>query len=347
MKHLIQKKLLLAGCALTIFLVVSVIVSLGMGSVSIPISKVTGTVLSGPGASLEQAGDTHSPEAAIIWKIRLPRALLAVLVGIGLSVSGAGFQGALRNPLAEPYLLGISSSCALGAVIVIILGGQSALGIWTLPLFAFASGSVCLFLVFRIAGISGNRDAQSLILAGVILNAFLSAILSLLLITNHESQAEILFWLMGSLSLKGWEFVGVLAPYIILGSLVLWPLSRAMNLLALGDAQAFHTGLGTARARWAILGVSSLIAAACVAVSGTVGFVGLVIPHIVRLITGPDYRTLIPFSGLLGGALLLWGDNVCRLAAGAQELPLGVVTAFIGAPFFLWLLFRHKRSIGL
>jgi iron complex transport system permease protein len=241
-------------------------------------------------------------------------------------------------------LLGVSTGCSLGAVVVIILGWSVPLGVWSLPLFAFVAGMLTLLAVFRIASVGGAMRVESLILAGVIMNAFLSAVLSLLLIVNKNEQSDILFWLMGSLSLKGWSMVLTLSPYVLVGIISLWYFSRVLNLFSLGDSHAFYTGVNVGRHRFLILCLSSLTAAACVSICGTVGFVGLIVPHMIRLINGPDHKFLIPLSALAGGSLVLWGDNLARLVISPEELPLGVITAFLGAPFFIFLLRRRVKG---
>ncbi len=332
----------LLGCSILTF---SLVVSITLGSVETSFVQVLGFLKN----QLFEPGLNHGvTEFIIVWHIRIPRALLAVFTGIGLSVAGVGFQGALRNPLAEPYLLGVSSGCALGAVIIIVLGVHELAGPWTMPLSAFASGLFCLWIVFRIASLGRRMRVESLILSGVILNAFLGAVLSLTLILKKENQSEILFWLMGSLSLKGWPLVWALLPYVVVGVLCIWFYAKSLNLMALGDDHAFHTGLDVSRHRRNILIISSFITAACVSVSGTIGFVGLIVPHMIRLLTGPDHRLLIPVSALAGGVLVLWADNLARLAISPEELPLGVITAFVGVPFFVFVMWRNgHRGEGL
>jgi iron complex transport system permease protein len=337
-------RFLLLILACLAFLLVSIIISTTLGSIDISFKKVASILTAHLFSWAEAApGTGTSVEDSIIWQIRFPRVLLALFLGMGLSAAGAGFQGVLRNPLAEPYLLGVSSGCALGAVIAIITGWKNVLGIWSLPFFAFLSGFISLFIVYRIAAMGKSMQVESIILSGVILNAFLSAVLAMLLILNGDEQSEILFWLMGSLSLKSWPMVWVLIPYVLAGTAALWLLARVMNIFSLGDKQAFHTGVSVTRLRLAVLCISSLTAAACVSVSGIIGFIGLVVPHLARLLTGPDYRKLIPLSALVGGTLVLWSDNLARLVISPEELPLGVITAFLGGPFFIFLMHRKGR----
>ena len=281
----------------------------------------------------------------IFWDIRLPRVLLAFLVGAGLSLAGGGYQGVLRNTLAEPYLLGVSSGCAMGAILAILLGFHNLLGIWSLPIFAFMGGIATLCLVFYLVDrLSQNSSSSSdWILAGVVLNAMLGAVISVLLIVYDEHQSEILYWLMGSLSLKTWSSVWVLLPYLCVSLLFLLKWAPGLNVLSLGKRQAWHTGVPVEVLQWKVLVVSSLLAAACVSVSGVVGFVGLVVPHLVRLMVGPNYREVFCLSCLVGGVLVIGGDALARLVLAPEELPLGGITAFVGGPFFLLLWMRQRR----
>jgi iron complex transport system permease protein len=288
-----------------------------------------------------------SPEyKQIFLEIRLPRVLLAFLLGASLSLAGGGYQGVLRNTLAEPYLLGVSSGCAMGAILAILLGFHTLIGIWSLPVFAFIGGITTLSLVFYLVHRSSqNREHSSdWILAGVLINAILGAVISILLIVYDEHQSEILYWLMGSLSLKTWSSVWVLLPYLCVSAFLLLKWSPGLDVLSLGKRQAWHAGVPVNTLQWKVLIVSSILAAACVSVSGVVGFVGLIVPHLVRLMVGPNYRKVFALSCLVGGVLVVGGDALARLVLAPEELPLGGITAFVGGPFFLLLWVRQRRQ---
>lgn len=335
-----------AGFAL---LLLSIVVSLSIGTAHVPLSHTWRIVVH----HLPLVGDSVHPSwpvssEQIIYKVRLPRVLLAALVGACLSLAGAGFQGALRNPLADPYTLGVASGAAVGAAFLILFGLQLAIvGRWSIPVVAFATGMASLLIVLRLAGSSGKLQIETLILSGVVVQAFLGSIVSFLVTLSDQVVNEIVYWLMGSLSLKGWSYTGILVPYLVIGLLVLMSYGRTLNLISLGERQAEHLGVNVARTRLAVLVASTLITAAAVSVAGTIGFVGLVVPHLVRLLVGPDYRLLIPISALLGAVYMIWADTLARMLLSPTEIPLGVITAFLGAPFFVYLLRKHKRRLRI
>ncbi|WP_411349363.1 FecCD family ABC transporter permease [Paenibacillus sp. WLX2291] len=338
-----------AGLPLLLFvvlLVLSVILTAGIGSVHIPAGQITRILLYHvPWLHHWITPDWNEAAQQIMLKIRLPRVLLALLVGAALGVAGAAFQGVLRNPLADPFTLGVSSGSSVGAAVLIFTGYQYALfGNGTLPLVAFVTGSVTLYAVLALAREEGRIPTASLILAGVVMQSFLGAIVSFLASMSEGSVNEIIFWTMGSLSLRGWSYVTVMLPYVLIGILFLWSQSRAMNILALGEKEAAHLGLAVDRTKLIVLIVATLVTAAAVSVSGVIAFVGLVVPHMIRLLFGSDYRLLIPMSALGGGIFLIWADTVARTVLAPTEIPLGVVTAFVGAPFFAYLLHRNKKQ---
>lgn len=336
------------GGAGVILLILSVTVSLSLGSAQLSLADVWGVLLSRlPVAGRFAEGGFAESTEQIILKIRLPRVVLAVLVGACLSLAGAGFQGVLRNPLADPYTLGVASGAAVGAALLIHFGLQAFLfGMWSVPLSAFLFALLSLLLVLRLANIQGRYKLETVILSGVVVSAFLSSVVSLLVSLSDRVVNEIVFWLMGSLAMRGWPFALVLLPYLAAGAAALLTYGRSLNLFALGERQAAHLGVNVTRTRLAVLVISTLLAAAAVSVAGTIGFVGLVVPHLVRLLAGPDYRVLLPLSALYGGIYVLWADTLARTLLSPAEIPLGVVTAFLGAPFFAWLLRRSKRTNG-
>ena len=276
---------------------------MSLGSANLPLSHVWGIILHQL-PILDGFIDTNwaASSEQIILKVRLPRVFLAILVGACLSLAGAGFQGVLRNPLADPYTLGVASGSAVGAAFLILFGFHTILfGTWTIPLVAFVTGLLSLLVVLRLANVQGKYKLETIILSGVVVSAFLGAIVSFMVSMSDQVVNEIVFWLMGSLALRGWSFTFVLMPYLAIGVVVLLSYGRTLNLFALGERQAAHLGVNIKRTRLVVLIVSTLITAAAVSIVGTIGFVGLVVPHLVRLIVGPDYRLLLPFQARLNG----------------------------------------------
>ncbi|WP_223068979.1 FecCD family ABC transporter permease [Paenibacillus caui] len=328
-----------------LLLVLTLLICVGVGSVSLPLGEIARILLH----KLPLIGQWITPDwdnasEKIVLEVRLPRVVLGLLVGSSLAAAGAAFQGVLRNPLADPFTLGVSSGASVGAAVLIFFGWQYSLaGIFTLPLVAFASGIATLWIVMRLARERGKIPTESLILSGVVMQAFLGAIVSFLTTLSNKTVNEILYWTMGGLSLRGWSYTAILFPYLLLGALFLWSRTRRLNLLALGERQAAHTGLDVERTKLTMLLVATLMTAAAVSVSGVIGFVGLVVPHMLRLIIGPDYRLLLPLSVLGGGIFMMWSDLAARTLLAPTEIPLGVVTAFVGAPFFAYLLYCNKK----
>lgn len=327
-------------------LIITLLICIGFGSVSLPAGEITRILLHNlPGLGRLIEPDWSSASEQIVMQVRLPRVLLALLVGASLAVAGAAFQGVLRNPLADPFTLGVSSGSAVGAALLIFFGWQfSLIGVFTLPAVAFLTGAATLWIVMMLARENGRIPVESLILSGVVMQSFLGAIVSFLTAMSKKTVNEILYWTMGSLSLRGWSYTAILLPYLVVGGLFLWSRSRSLNLFVLGERQAAHTGLNVERTKLIVLLVATLMTAAAVSVSGVIGFVGLVVPHIIRLITGPDYRLIIPLSALGGGIFMMWSDLAARSLLAPTEIPLGVVTAFVGAPFFAYLLYRKKKA---
>lgn len=342
-----MKKTLWFGGGFGLLLLVSVVVCLSIGSAAIAPSVVWRILfheLPAVGAWITPDWDTTS--ATIILGVRLPRVILALLVGAALSLAGAGFQGVLRNPLADPYTLGVASGSSAGAAVVIMLGLRSAWGLWALPVAAFPAGLCTLAVVYALAGKAGRKRAETLILAGIIVQAFFGAFVSFSISLSSGVVNEILFWLMGSVAMRGWVYSGLLSPILLVCAIILICVSRRLNLFALGERHAAHMGIDVSRTKLLVLAVSTLLTAAAVSVAGAIGFVGLVIPHLIRLLAGPDYRRLIPISALAGATYVLWADTLARSVLSTREIPLGVVTALIGAPFFAFLLYRQRSAAG-
>lgn len=341
-----SKRLAGYGSIGLILLLGTLIICIGFGSVSLPALEIVRILIH----KLPWVGGLITPDWSvsseqIIIQVRLPRVLLGLLVGASLALAGSAFQGVLRNPLADPYTLGVSSGAAVGAAVLIFFGWQfSWIGVFTLPVVAFITGAVTLWIVIWLARENGKIPIQSLLLSGVVMQSFLGAIVSFLTAMSKETVNEILFWTMGSLNLRGWSYTAILFPYLVFGLLFLWSQARSLNLLALGEREAAYSGLHVERTKLIVLFVATLLTAAAVSVSGVIGFVGLVVPHIIRLITGPDYRLIVPLSALGGGIFMMWSDLGARSLLAPTEIPLGVVTAFVGAPFFAYLLYRKKKQ---
>ncbi len=281
----------------------------------------------------------------IVLELRLPRVALGFLVGGGLALAGAVFQALLRNPLAEPYILGISGGAAAGAVLVLALG-LAGVASWYLPGAAFGGALLAIALVFGVAASADRRlDVRVLLLSGVVVGAFFSAVIALILaLSDAPTVRGAVLWMMGSLSGASWRTVGIVAAYTLPSALFLLALARPLNLMAIGEETASYLGARVEHTKRVAYGVASLVAAAGVAFVGVIGFVGLIIPHAVRLLVGPDHRILLPLSALTGGAFLVLADLGARTAFAPTEIPIGVITAFVGVPFFLLLLRRSLRA---
>ncbi|MEJ2206447.1 MAG: iron ABC transporter permease [Gemmatimonadota bacterium] len=320
--------------ALVVLLACSMVASVRFGSVDLGTADVLSAL----------TGVAPPWVRTIVVDLRLPRALLGALVGGGLAVAGATFQALLRNPLAEPYILGISGGASVGAVLMLATGIAGA-GSWTLPLAAFLGALLAIVLVFGVATASGRgMDVRVLLLAGVVVAAFFSACIALILsVSEARTVQSAVLWIMGSLANAGWSNVIVAAVYTLPATVLLIGLARPLNLLAIGEETAQYLGTDVERVKRLALGVAALITAAGVAVAGVIGFVGLVVPHAIRLLVGSDHRALLPLSFLAGAAFLALADLVAKLVLAPTEIPIGVITAFVGVPLFLVLL---RRSLA-
>jgi iron complex transport system permease protein len=330
--------------ALTALLAAAVLLSVGIGAVSIGPLQVVAILADHAGVHL--GVDYGRDQDAVLWSIRLPRVLLGVLVGAGLATAGAALQGVFRNPLADPGLIGVSSGASLGAVAAIVLGLTVA-GSATLPLVAFAGGLAATFLVYLVARFDGRTEVVTLLLTGLAVNALAGAgVGGLLFVADDQQLRGVVFWSLGSLGGATWPLVLAALPCIALAALILPFFAPALNLMLLGEREARHLGVPVERVRMLVIALAALATGAAVAVAGIVGFVGLIVPHLMRLAAGPDHRLLLPASALLGASLLLLADLVARTVAAPAELPLGVLTSLLGGPFFLWLLRRTRREHG-
>jgi iron complex transport system permease protein len=278
--------------------------------------------------------------------VRFPRVVLAVLAGAALATGGALMQGVFGNPLAEPGVVGVSSGAAVGAAVVIVFGFTFA-GTWTAPLAAFVSGLVTTLLVYVLSRDGGRTEVVTLVLTGIALNAVTSAGLAyLVFLADTSAREEIVFWQLGSLNGARWEQVAVVAPLVAVGLVAALVMARQLDLLALGDRAARHVGVDVERLRLAAIVVVALLTAAAVSFCGIIAFVGLVVPHLVRMVAGPGHRLLVPASALGGALLLVLADLWARTAVAYADLPIGMLTSLVGGPFFFWLLRRARRTAG-
>jgi iron complex transport system permease protein len=311
-------------------LLVSLILSLGVGAVTLSPSQVMAALWAKAGGAATVAPTTLT----IIWDLRLARALLAVVIGAALATAGAAYQAVFRNPLADPFVIGASGGAALGATLAIVTGLPAVLPA------AFAGAVVAVALVYLLAQAGGRPNAVNLLLAGAALSTLLSSAVSLVMFLSDRNLHEIFAWLMGGLSGRSWPHLATAAPVILAGIAALWVLARPLDALTGGEESAQSLGLNLARARLAIVIAATLATAAAVAAGGIIGFVGLIVPHIGRRLGGGSHGRLIPLSALLGGLLVLLADDLARTVMAPVELPVGILMALIGAPFFLWLLKR-------
>lgn len=326
--------------ALLVGLIIVTLVSIGIGAVPIPFSSIVASLAAAAGLPVT----VDNTIQAIVLQIRLPRVALAVIVGMALASSGTVFQGLFRNPMADPYIIGVSGGAALGATTAIVLGVTfSVAGLSAVTLLAFGGALLVTVLVYRLAWFRRDVVPEHLLLAGVAVGAFLAAIISTLQFASSGNIQQVVFWLMGGFSGRTWDHVLLAVPYAFAGYVVARYFARDLNLLVLGDETARSLGVSTTSSRRWLIAAGALMAASAVAVSGLIGFVGLVVPHLMRLITGPDHRRLLPAATLGGGITLLLADTVARTILAPTEIPVGIVTAGLGAPFFLYLL-RKNRS---
>ncbi|CAB1085370.1 Vitamin B12 ABC transporter, permease component BtuC [Olavius algarvensis Delta 1 endosymbiont] len=326
---------------LAAIMVAAIIVSTGMGYIDVPAGAVVKIIFAKLSGQLEYLEAMDSVFPVVVVDVRLPRILSAAIVGGGLAISGVVFQGILLNPLADPYTLGVSAGAAFGASVAILLN-VGFLGLYSVPLFAFGGAVGTLLFVIYLSSSSGGFSSNNLILSGIIVAAILSAGISLLKYIADEQVSVIIFWLMGSFGSKTWTDVGLIFLSVGIGLLIFIFFARDMNLMSLGNRTASSLGVDTRKVTLVLLVTASLVAAVCVSVSGIIGFVGLLVPHMMRLITGPDNRRLVPVSLLAGAILLLGADTVTR-AVLPTEIPIGVLTALIGGPFFCYL-FRKQQA---
>lgn len=331
-----MSKTIVAYVTAITLLIISIWCGVAIGSVHIPLEVLWN----------KAADETASN---ILWKIRLPRVLLAGLVGASLAIAGAAFQGLLKNPLADPYTLGVSSGASVGAVMTIFFSlSIPVVGHFTLPIFSMIGAILTMVAVMGFARIvDRSLKMETLILTGVIFSSFLGSLISLMIALSGEELRQVIGWLLGSVSMRGWPYVQMIIPFVIIGSIMLWTQRRELNVLLYGEERAKHLGVNVKRSKYIILVGGSMLTGAAVAVSGTIGFVGLVVPHMTRMVWGSDHRHLLPLSFLNGATLLIICDLVARTIITPRELPIGVITAFIGAPVFSYIFYKQRRSKGV
>ena len=298
--------------------------------------------------------DLSPAERAILLDIRLPRLLLGALVGASLAVSGALMQGLFRNPLADPGLVGVGAGAGLGAVVAIVLGGllpaaiHAATGMYMVPLFAFFGGWATTLILYRVASLRGQTSIATMLLAGIVLGALAGAATGVLVYLADDNQLrDLTFWGLGSLAGANWTKLAAAAPILIVGLALSPLLARGLNAMALGEGVARHLGVPVEGVKRGAILIVAAMTGASVAVSGGIGFVGIVVPHILRLAIGPDHRSLLPTAALFGAALLIAADTVSRLVVSPAELPIGIIMALIGAPVFLWILLARRATMEI
>lgn len=326
------------------------ILSLAVGFAKIPVSRIVGMLVNEVPILGGLLGNSSFPESerAIVTQIRLPRILAGILVGASLATSGAVFQGIFRNPMADPYVLGVSSGAALGAALAIVLRiGFTFFGIDTVPIMAFIGALAATLTVYNIARVGARTPVVTLLLSGIAVSIFLSAIVSILQVVAGWELHTLVFWLMGGLSYAKWKDVWAILPLVCLGVPLSYVFARDLNVLALGEEEAQHLGVDVEKSRKILIVLASMLTAAAVSISGLVGFVGLIVPHLTRILVGPDHRILIPSSLLTGAIFLVSCDALARVVFVPAELPVGIITALSGGPLFIYLLRKKKESYSL
>lgn len=321
----------------------ALLLSVAVGSVLIPptaVYELFRTRLSG--ADLPAA---LQPFSVILFALRLPRTALMALTGAALAGSGAAYQGLFRNPLADPYLIGVASGAGLGAIVAMTFRAPaSILGLMTVPAAAFAGALITVYVVYQLARVGKSLPTTNLILAGVAVSSFATAMTSFLMLNASGELRRALVWLLGGAAMSGWQPVLAQAPYVVVGLGVLLTMGHALNVMQVGEEQAEQLGLPVNRVRVGVVLAASLTTAAAVSFAGIIGFVGLVVPHVVRMIWGADYRRILPLSIIGGATLLLVADVLARVVLAPEEVPVGIIMSLIGAPFFLWVLRRAKNQ---
>ncbi|HCX04591.1 MAG TPA: iron ABC transporter [Clostridiales bacterium] len=340
-----MKKNKLFFILLTVIMIGIFSVSLSLGAAKVGIKDIVNIIYGKISGNENIFSYLEDSTVYIIWNIRFPRIIVSLFIGGMLSIAGVTYQGILKNPMADPFVLGISSGAALGATIGIISKiSFNILGLNFISIMAFAGALLVIFIVYNIARIKNEIPVTTLLLSGIAMSQFLTAILSTIMMLNDRDLNKIFFWTMGSLSGKGWESILNILPYAGLGMIILMYYAKDMDILLLGDESAKNLGVEADRVKKIILVTASVITAASVSVSGIIGFVGLIVPHIVRMFIGPKHIKLLPLSFVTGGGLMVICDTIARSII-AQEIPVGIITAILGGPFFIYILKKKKAEV--
>lgn len=330
---------------LLLFVMIVVAITVGSADLSVVDSlKILLNKIPVIGDFIDVTGVASTYET-IVWNVRLPRILTAAMVGGALAVVGATFQGVFQNSLADPHILGVSSGAALGATIAMLTGASmSFFGLGTLGIFAFIGAMITVFLVYRVAGVGGEISTTNMLLTGTAISTLLSSIISLLMTFNNDQISKVYMWTLGSFASATWEKAGFLAIFVAFGTIILIMNSNKLNILMMGEEDACCLGIDTGKTRTLLIVVSSLLVAACVSVSGIIGFVGLIIPHCIRMVGGSDNRKLMPYAVFIGAIFLVLCDTIARTIAAPTEIPVGTITSVFGAPYFIFLVITRKRE---
>ncbi len=321
-----------------VILLVTVLISISIGTTYIPFSKIID--------SLFNSANKNNTLNIIIRNIRLPRIILSFLVGSGLAIAGVIFQGLIRNPMVDPYIVGISAGAGTGVTMAIVLNiSCSFLWFDTLPLMAFLGALITVYIVYQLARVGNKIPVMTFLLAGVAISFVLNAIMSFLMIMGTNDTHKILYWVLGSIAGRGWQEIKTMLPYFIIGIIPIIFYMKDLNIILLGEENAHYLGVDVEKVKKILIVSASLLTASVVSVSGSIGFIGLVIPHIARMLIGPDHRKLIPLAGFLGGIFLLISDDLARSLLPPLEIPVGIITALAGGPYFIYLLRKNKKEI--
>lgn len=340
-----RNNVFLSYLAATVFLLAAMLIGISVGAVRVPLGDI-GHIILTETLPIQSNRGIDPMFTNIVMKIRLPRVILSGLVGASLAIAGAAFQGLLRNPLADPYTLGVSSGASLGAVLTLYYQiSLPFIGMFTLPLFSIVAAFLTILIVLFFArSIDRMMTIETIILTGIIFSSFLGALISLMIALSGEELRQIIGWLLGSVSMRGWSYIQIIVPFLLIGSFILLLNRQEINAMSFGEERARHLGVNVKKRKMAVLASGSMLTGAAVAVSGTIGFVGLVIPHLTRLIWGPDHKQLLPLSMLMGAGFLILADLTARTIIEPAELPIGVITALIGAPVFAAILIRSRME---
>lgn len=333
---------------LLIILIALIVLSSAIGAANLSIKltlKTLGSIIPGI-KNLIDASDISPQDIKVIFDIRLPRIFMAIIVGIALSSSGVIFQGVFRNPMADPYIIGVSAGAAFGATIGLLFAGNIKLiSLSTTSIFAFLGAIGTTFLIYNISKIKGKISVLTLLLSGVALSSLLTSIISFIMIYRTQDLAKVYFWIMGGLSNSSWTNFMTVMPVIVIIMAASSFFMRDLNVMSLGDERANQLGVQTEKLKQVLLILASIMTAAAVSVSGIIGFIGLITPHIMRMIVGPDHKILYPTAAISGGIVLLLSDTIARIILSPREIPVGIITSIIGVPFFIYLLVKSKRQV--